>query len=111
MSELLLPSGVDVAFNEIEAALVRQTGTPAKRAGTASLAATQQTAALDNLSATSRKLAELSVRLRRSISHFEVSAGAPVQVPAPDRPPGSGIPSSPSPSPAARTRDAALAAR
>jgi glucose-6-phosphate dehydrogenase assembly protein OpcA len=35
MSELLLPSGVEVAFNEIEAALVRQAGTPAKRGGTA----------------------------------------------------------------------------
>jgi methyl-accepting chemotaxis protein len=47
------------------------------RATTASAAASQQMMSLDGLSATSRQLAELAVRLRHSISRFSVSATAP----------------------------------
>ena len=43
------------------------------RAGTASSVAAQQTQALHGLSTTSRQLAELADRLRRSVSHFNVS--------------------------------------
>ena len=43
------------------------------RAATASLVATEQTTALDGLSATSRQLAELSDRLRQSVSRFAVT--------------------------------------
>jgi len=43
------------------------------RAATASLVATEQTSALDGLSATSRQLAELSDRLRQSVSRFAVT--------------------------------------
>jgi methyl-accepting chemotaxis protein len=48
------------------------------RAATASVVATEQTTALDGLSATSRQLAELSDRLRQSVSRFAVmdAAGA-----------------------------------
>jgi methyl-accepting chemotaxis protein len=48
-----------------------------ERAAAASTVASQQTAALDGLTATSRQLAALSDRLRQSISRFEVEdAGA-----------------------------------
>jgi len=43
------------------------------RAAAASLVATQQTNALDGLSVTSRQLAELSDRLRQSVSRFAVT--------------------------------------
>ena len=46
------------------------------RAATASLVATEQTTALDGLSATSRQLAELSDRLRQSVSRFAVTEHA-----------------------------------
>jgi methyl-accepting chemotaxis protein len=48
------------------------------RAATASLVATEQTTALDGLSATSRQLAELSDRLRQSVSRFAVTDAAGV---------------------------------
>jgi methyl-accepting chemotaxis protein len=46
------------------------------RATTASVVATEQTTALDGLSATSRQLAELSDRLRQSVSRFAVTDAA-----------------------------------
>ena len=46
------------------------------RAGAASVVATQQTTALDGLSATSRQLAELADRLRQSVSRFAVTDAA-----------------------------------
>jgi methyl-accepting chemotaxis protein len=46
------------------------------RVASASLVATQQTAALDGLSTTSRQLAELSDRLRPSVSRFAVTDAA-----------------------------------
>ena len=46
------------------------------RAATASLVATEQTTALEGLSATSRQLAELSDRLRQSVSRFAVTDAA-----------------------------------
>ena len=51
------------------------------RAAAASLVATQQTTALDGLSVTSRQLAELSDRLRQSVSRFAVTDAAGVVVP------------------------------
>lgn len=51
------------------------------RAAAASLVATQQTTALDGLSVTSRQLAELSDRLRQSVSRFAVMDAAGVEVP------------------------------
>lgn len=49
------------------------------RAVAASQVATQQTTALDGLSATSRQLAELSDRLRQSVSRFAVTDGTAVE--------------------------------
>lgn len=46
------------------------------RAATASVVATEQTTALEGLSATSRQLAELSDRLRQSVSRFAVTDAA-----------------------------------
>jgi methyl-accepting chemotaxis protein len=70
------------------------------RAGAASVAATRQTASLDGLSATTRQLAQLSERLRSSISRFSVapltdgssptSAAAAPEVPIPAVPSGDG---------------------
>ncbi len=51
------------------------------RAAAASLVATQQTTALDGLSVTSRQLAELSDRLRQSVSRFAVTDAAAVEAP------------------------------
>lgn len=51
------------------------------RAAAASLVATQQTTALDGLSVTSRQLAELSDRLRQSVSRFAVTDAAGVEAP------------------------------
>jgi hypothetical protein len=75
------------------------------RAGTASAAATRQTASLDGLSATSRQLAELSDRLRHSISRFSVAA------PQATEPPAHVVTASALPSPEEPSAAAALAAR
>jgi methyl-accepting chemotaxis protein len=75
------------------------------RAGTASAAATRQTASLDGLSATSRQLAELSDRLRHSISRFSVTA------PQATEPPAHAVTASALPSPEEPSAAAALAAR
>lgn len=83
----------------------------ARRAGAASLVATEQTAALDGLSATSRQLAELSDRLRSSISRFSVATGLPETPAGPHVRPTAGVPTSPSPTPGAPKRAGALAAR
>ena len=77
------------------------------RAATASVVATEQTAALEGLSATSRQLAELSDRLRQSVSRFAVTddaVAAPIRAIA-DAPPA------PLPSPAERSMAGAPAAR
>jgi len=82
------------------------------RAATASLVATQQTTALDGLSATSRQLAELADRLRQSVSRFAVT-GAPitdVAVAAPPRESGD-APHEPPPSPVAPSAAEARARR
>jgi methyl-accepting chemotaxis protein len=77
------------------------------RAATASLVATEQTTALDGLSATSRQLAELSDRLRQSISRFAVTDAA---VAAPGRA-SDGARHERPPSPAAPSTAGARAAR
>jgi methyl-accepting chemotaxis protein len=77
------------------------------RATTASLVATEQTTALGGLSATSRQLAELSDRLRQSVSRFTVTTAtvvAPPHVNADAR-------HEPQPSPAALSAVAVPAAR
>jgi len=79
------------------------------RAAAASAVATQQTASLDGLSATSLQLAELAERLRGSISRFSVGEAT-----GDAAAPGAGVHApgaSPSPSPAARSTDAAFAGR
>ena len=79
------------------------------RAAAASVVATEQTTALDGLSSTSRQLAELSDRLRQSVSRFAVTnlaaadatiTNATVVVPRhasgdahPEPPPSPGVPS------------------
>lgn len=83
----------------------------AQRAGAASAVATEQTTALDGLSNTSRELAELSDRLRSSISHFSVSA-APDSAPGASHTPAAPSPRpSPSPIPAGRPTGEAFASR
>jgi methyl-accepting chemotaxis protein len=83
----------------------------ARRAGAASIVATEQTTALDGLSATSRQLAELSDRLRSSISRFSVATAPASTDTDPHARPATGTLSSPSPIQAAPTRAGALAAR
>jgi len=77
------------------------------RAATASLVATEQTSALDGLSATSRQLAELSDRLRQSVSRFAVTDAV-----AEARPRASGgARREPQPSPAVPSADEVPVAR
>ena len=77
------------------------------RAATASLVATEQKTALDGLSSTSLQLAELSDRLRQSVSRFAVTDAVAV---APPRASGDAR-REPQPSPAAPSADETLAIR
>jgi methyl-accepting chemotaxis protein len=82
------------------------------RATAASIVATEQTTALGGLSATSQQLAELSDRLRSSISRFsvEVAGQGPVSRPS-DAASGTVRSGSPSSSPGAPSAGGALAGR
>jgi methyl-accepting chemotaxis protein len=77
------------------------------RAATASLVATEQKTALDGLSSTSLQLAELSDRLRQSVSRFAVTDAV---AEAPPRASGDAR-REPQPSPAAASADETLAIR
>ena len=77
------------------------------RAASASLVATEQMTALDGLSSTSLQLAELSDRLRQSVSRFAVTDTVAAAQPRAN----GDAPREPLPSPAAPSVDEAPAAR
>jgi methyl-accepting chemotaxis protein len=76
------------------------------RAEVASTAATQQTTALEGLSATSRQLVDLADRLRQSVSRFAVTSPKSASSQHPDEQPSARLPS-----PAERSTGEALATR